>query len=60
MVRAFVQLRETLASNKELARQLRALEMRVTRKFATQDDTITGVINTLRELMMPPNPPKRP
>ena len=59
VVRAFVQLRETLASNKELARQLRALEMRVTKKFATQDDTITGVINTLRELMTPPNPPKR-
>jgi len=60
VVRAFVQLREALASNKELARQLRALEVRVTKTFATQDDTITGIINTLRELMTPPNPPKRP
>ena len=60
VVRAFVKLRETLASNKELAGQLRALEMRVTRKFTTQDETISGIISTLRQLMTPLDLPKRP
>jgi hypothetical protein len=60
VVRAFVQLRETMASHKDLARELSALEMRVTKKFVTQDTTIKDIINTLRELMTPPDPPKRP
>lgn len=60
VVRAFVQQREFLASHKDLARELRALEMRVTKKFAAQDETIKDIISTLRELMTPPDPPKRP
>lgn len=60
VVRAFVQQREFLASHKDLARELRALEMRVTKKFAAQDETIKDIISTLRELMMPPDPTKRP
>jgi hypothetical protein len=60
VVRAFVQQREFLASHKDLARELRALEMRVTKKFAAHDETIKDIINTLRELMTPPDPPKRP
>lgn len=63
VVRAFVQQREFLASHKDLARELRALEMRVTKKFVTQDDKIKDIISTLRELMTPPEtptPPKRP
>jgi hypothetical protein len=34
IVRAFVQLRETIASNKELAEQFKSLESRMLRKFA--------------------------
>lgn len=60
VVRAFVQQREFLASHKDLARELRALEMRVTKKFAAQDETIKDIISTLRELMTPPDPTKRP
>jgi hypothetical protein len=60
VVRAFVQQREFLASHKDLARELRALEIRVTKKFATQDDTIKDIIGTLRELMTPPDPPAPP
>ena len=60
VVRAFVRLRETLASHKDLARELRALEMRVTRKFSAQDETIKDIIATLRELTTLPDPPKRP
>jgi hypothetical protein len=56
VVRAFVQLREMLASNKELAQRLDELE----RKLATHDQAITGILKTIRELMNPPLPKKRP
>lgn len=60
VVRAFVQLRETAASHAELARQLRALEMRKVKKFSTQDATINDVLETLRRLTAAPASPKRP
>jgi hypothetical protein len=56
VVRAFVQLRELLASNKEVAQKLAELE----RKLATHDQAITGIIKTIRELMNPQEPKKRP
>ena len=55
VVRAFVQLRDMLASNKELARRLDELE----RKLATHDQAITGILKTIRELMSPASEPKR-
>lgn len=58
VVRAFVQLRELLASNKELAQQFKALETRMMRKFASHDQAIVGILKTIRELMNPP-PTKR-
>lgn len=58
VVRAFVKLRELLASNQELARRLDELEARITRQFATHDQAITGILKTIRELMNP-SPPKR-
>lgn len=60
VVRAFVQQRELLASNKDLARQLRTLEQRIERKLGSHDQAIAGLIDKLRELMAPANPPKRP
>ena len=60
VVRAFVQLREMLASNQELARQLKALETRVMRKLDTHDQAITEIIKTIRQLMNPPESKKRP
>lgn len=59
VVRAFVQLRDLLASNKELAKRLDELEARITRKLATQDQVITGMLKTIRELMNPPAPKRR-
>lgn len=59
VVRAFVKLRDLLASNKELARRLDELEARITRKLATQDQVIAGMIKTIRELMNPPAPKRR-
>ncbi len=53
VVRAFVKLREFLASNKELARRLDELEARLAQKLATDDRAIAGLLNTIRELMKP-------
>lgn len=50
VVRAFVQQREFLASHKDLARELRALEMRVTKKFAAQDETLLISLDKLFDL----------
>lgn len=53
VVRAFVRLRELLASHKELARRLDQLE----KKLATHDQAITSLIHTIRQLT-PPSAPK--
>jgi hypothetical protein len=56
VVRAFVKLREAIASNKELAKKLDQLE----RKLETHDQAIVGILNAIRELMNPPAPKSRP
>ncbi len=53
IVRAFIRLRELLASNAELARRLEELEARLTQKLDTHDQAITGILNMLRSLMNP-------
>ncbi len=67
VVRAFVRLREVLASNRELALRLDDLEEK-TEALALQHDTfahntraqLKQVFETIRQLMTPPDPPKRP
>ena len=59
VVRAFVQLREFLASNKDLARQLKALEQRIEKKLGSHDQAIAGIIDTLRQLMSPATAKRR-
>jgi hypothetical protein len=59
VVRAFVQLRDLLASNKELAKRVYELEKRIVRKLDTHDQAITEIIKTIRQLMNPPEPKKR-
>jgi phage regulator Rha-like protein len=49
IMRAFVRMRELLASNKTLAQQLQKLE----RKVASHDVAIADVLRTIRELMNP-------
>jgi|ERR1019366_569485 ORF6N domain len=56
IVRTFVQLREMLCTNKELAAMLIELE----RKVASHDQAITGLINTIRQLMKTPEVSSRP
>lgn len=68
VVRAFVRLREVLASSRELAAKLDALEQK-TERLSLQHETFAGntrvqlkqVFEALRQLMAPPaDPPKRP
>lgn len=56
IMRAFVRMRELLASNKELAQKLAELE----RKVDTHDQAIVGILKAIRELMHTPEPKKRP
>jgi hypothetical protein len=59
VVRAFVQLRELLNSNKELARQFAQLEARLNKKLADHDQAIAAILSAIRELMNPPVPKRR-
>jgi phage regulator Rha-like protein len=52
IMRAFVRLREILATHKDLARKLEGMEKKYDEQFAV-------VFRAIRELMTPPNPPKR-
>ena len=52
IMRAFVKLREMLASHKDLARRLDALENKYDAKFRV-------VFDAIRELMEPPDPPRK-
>jgi hypothetical protein len=55
IMRAFVRLREILATNKDLARRLDELE----KKVGHQDEKIQAVFEAIRQLMTPPPAPKR-
>jgi hypothetical protein len=55
VVRAFVRLRELLASNIGLARKLDELE----RKYQHHDEAITAILSAIRELTNPPAPKRR-
>ena len=52
IMRAFVRIREILSTHKELARKLDELEGRYDEQFKV-------VFDALRQLMRPPDPPKR-
>ncbi|MGB5985739.1 MAG: ORF6N domain-containing protein [Desulfobacterales bacterium] len=54
VVRAFVQLRETIAEHKELARKIAKLE----RKLGDHDEQIMAIIEAIKQLMDPKPPPK--
>lgn len=55
IMRAFVRLREVLASNNELAAKLGELE----RKLQGHDQAIAGILDAIRQLMAPPAEPIR-
>ena len=55
IMRAFVKLRETLETNRELARKFAELEKQV----GKHDAEIAAVIDAIRQLMAPPEKPRR-
>jgi len=55
VVRAFVRLREMVAANAPLAAKLEELE----RRFDSHDDAIANLFATLKQLLEPPEAPKR-
>ncbi|MBS0613508.1 MAG: ORF6N domain-containing protein [Proteobacteria bacterium] len=55
IMRAFVRMREILASNTALARKLNELE----RKYQHHDEAIAAILSAIRELMNPPAPKRR-
>jgi len=59
VVRAFVQLRELFAGNREMAKRLDELEARIERKLLTHDQAIAGILDAIRQLMAPPPSPKK-
>ncbi len=54
VVRAFVQLRETIAGHKELSRKIAQLE----RKLGDHDQQIVVLMEAIKQLMDPKPPPK--
>lgn len=60
IMRAFVRLREALATDSELARRIDQLEARIEKRLADQDHAIVEILRAIRQLMSPPAPgPKR-
>ncbi len=55
VVRAFVKLRQLVLAHKELAGKLDQLE----RKVGSHDEAIKQLVAAMRQLMAPPDPPKR-
>jgi ORF6N domain-containing protein len=55
IMRAFVRLRQALASNRELAEKLAELE----RTISNHDEQIQAIFEAIRELMNPPEPPRK-
>lgn len=55
VVRAFVRLRNLLATHKELGQKLNELEQRISR----HDADIQAIVEAIRQLMTPPEKPKR-
>ncbi len=60
IMRAFVRMRDLLASNKELAKRFADLEQRLERRLDDHDQAIADILDAIRQLMRPPDPPKRP
>jgi len=60
VVRAFVQMRDLLGSTKELAKQLAALEKKLTARFDGDESAIVQVLQRLMNILDPPPPPPEP
>lgn len=59
VVRAFIELRETLGSNRMLAKRLDQLEARIEKKLTSHDEAIAAMLSAIRTLMASPTPRRR-
>jgi hypothetical protein len=57
VVRAFVQMRDLLGGTKELAKQLAALERKLTARLDGHEIAIVDVLRRVMEILDPPPPP---
>lgn len=60
VVRAFVKMRELLGGTKELAKQLAALEKKLTARLDGHESAIVDVLQRLMNILNPPPPPPEP
>ena len=60
VVRAFVQMRDLLGSTKELAKQLAALEQKLTDRLDGHEAAIIEVLRRVMDILDPPPPPPEP
>ncbi len=60
VVRAFVQMRELLGGTKELAKQLAALEKKLTARLDGHEVAIIEVLRRVMDILNPPPPPPEP
>ncbi|MBM4046488.1 MAG: ORF6N domain-containing protein [Planctomycetes bacterium] len=62
VVRAFIKLREYLATNRALAEKLAELERKLTERLDVHERAIVHILEQIRKLMAPPppGPPKPP
>ncbi len=60
VVRAFVQMRELLGSTRELAKQLAALEKKLTARLDGHETAIIEILQRIMDVLDPPPPPPEP
>ena len=60
VVRAFVQMRDLLGGTKELAKQLAALEKKLTARLDGHEVAIIEVLRRMMDILDPPPPPPEP
>ncbi len=58
VVRAFITMRKTLSTSKELLDKLRALEKKLTKRLDSHEGAIVGVLQRLMDLIDPPSKEK--
>lgn len=57
VVRAFVQMRESLIQHRELGRRLDQLEARLDERLGKHDQAIAEILEAIHQLIAPPPPP---
>ena len=59
-MRAFVKTRELLAGTRELAKQLKELEAKLTARLDVHESAIVEVLQRIMDILNPPPPPPEP